>query len=122
MLGYLSSSGVNLIVLAIAVFTFALKVFALVDVSLRRPEAFPAAGKLTKVIWLAILGVSLLVALAFASPIMILNLAGTVAAIVYLVDVRPAIRGLGGTAGTILGRRPGGGPGSGGRGPGATGW
>ncbi len=70
--------------------TLAVKVWALVDACTRPQPAFPAAGKLTKVAWLVIL--ILAVVFSFASPISLPGLAGTVAAIVYLVDVRPAVR------------------------------
>ena len=62
-------------------------VWALVD-CLRRPErAFAMTGKQTKQIWAAITGAAALFALLgfFA-------LVALVAAIVYLVDVRPAVR------------------------------
>jgi hypothetical protein len=75
--------------------------WALVDAATRPAAAFVAAGKQTKQIWLAILGVALLLSLVGLGGI--LNLFGfviAVAAIVYLVDVRPAVREM----------RPGGGP------------
>ncbi len=80
----------TLLVGLVGLLTLALKVWALVDASLRPQPAFPAAGKLTKVAWLVILALAVL--LSFASPISLFGLAGTVAAIVYLVDVRPAVR------------------------------
>ncbi|MEO6205023.1 MAG: DUF2516 family protein, partial [Mycobacteriales bacterium] len=59
------------------------------------------AGKLTKPIWLGILGVSLALSLAGRGSIFgIFGIVMAVAAIVYLVDVRPAVRE----------RRPGNGP------------
>jgi hypothetical protein len=70
----------------------ALKVWALVDACTRPGEAFPAAGKLTKPIWIAILAAAVL--LGGTSVMGLLGLVGTVAAIVYLVDVRPAVREL----------------------------
>lgn len=67
-----------------------LAVFALID-AIRVPEqAFTAAGKQTKNVWLIILGIS--VAVIFAFPLLILKIAGVVAAAVYLVDVRPAVK------------------------------
>ena len=107
MLAYVSSAGVNLIVLGLAFFTFGLKVFALGDALLRPKNAFVAAGKLTKVIWLAILAVTLLVNLVIGNPLSFLNIIGDVAAIVYLVDVRPAMRDLG-PGGSIRRSKPGG--------------
>ena len=55
---------------------------------MQRPDAYTAAGKLTKPVWLVILGVGVLLAL-------VLGITGVaiaaVAAGVYLVDVRPKI-------------------------------
>jgi hypothetical protein len=67
----------------------AVKLWALVDASLRNPQAFPAVDKLTKTAWLWILGLAFVADLVL--PNMLLMLAGTVAAFVYLLDVRPAI-------------------------------
>jgi hypothetical protein len=63
-------------------------VYAFVHAALQRPDAYTAAEKLTKPIWLVILGVAGLLA-AFLS---ITGVAiAAVAAGVYLVDVRPKI-------------------------------
>lgn len=69
-----------------------LKIWALVDCTTRPAAAFPAHNKLTKQIWLVILVVTVLAGLHF-SVLSILGLAGTIAAVVYLVDVRPALAG-----------------------------
>jgi hypothetical protein len=68
-----------------------IKGWALVDALLRPSAAFPAADKLTKAAWLWILGLGLVAHLVFASPIGLLSIAGTIAAFVYLLDVRPAV-------------------------------
>lgn len=99
MLAFWSQAGVNVLVLVIAVVTLGLKVWALVDCVTRRPDAFVAAGKLTKTKWLAILGVALVLALVIFDPLSLLNIVGIVAAAVYLADVRPAVRSLGGGRG-----------------------
>lgn len=65
--------------------------WALIDCVMRPTKAFEAAGKLTKPAWLAITAIALAVDLIFG-PLGILGLAGIVASIVYLVDVRPAVR------------------------------
>lgn len=80
------------VVLVGAVVLFALEGWALVDAVVRRPEEFVAADKQTKTMWLAILGVALVAHMIFWHPISLLNLAGAVASIVYLVDVRPALQ------------------------------
>ena len=51
-----------------------------------------AADKLTKQAWLIILGLALVAHMIFWEPLQFLNLVGAVAAIVYMVDVRPALR------------------------------
>lgn len=71
--------------------TLILAAWALVDAAIRPTPAYTAAGKLTKPAWLALTGGSALVAVFF--PLLsMFRLAGLVASIVYLVDVRPAIR------------------------------
>ena len=84
------------IVLLTATFAmFAIKAWAFVDAISHRPEAFVAADKQTKAMWLVILGVSLAAQLVFMEdPINILNIIGAIASLVYLVDVRPALRSL----------------------------
>jgi hypothetical protein len=67
------------------------KAWALIDALSRPAPVFTAADKLTKPAWLWILGLSLVAHIVFASPIALLSLAGTVAAFVYLLDVRPAV-------------------------------
>ncbi|MBS1695272.1 MAG: DUF2516 family protein [Actinobacteria bacterium] len=78
--------GTVLFVLQIAVLITA--VYAFVHAAMQRPDAFTAADKLTKPVWLVILGVATLLAL-------VLGITGVaiaaVAAGVYLVDVRPKI-------------------------------
>ena len=63
-------------------------IFAFVHAAIQRPDAYPAADKLTKPVWLVILGVAALLCL-------LLNVMGwTIAAVaagVYLVDVRPRL-------------------------------
>jgi hypothetical protein len=63
-------------------------VYAFVHAALQRPDAYTAAEKLTKPVWLVILGFGVLLAL-------VLSITGVaiaaVAAGVYLVDVRPKI-------------------------------
>jgi fructose-specific phosphotransferase system IIC component len=70
-----------------------LGVVALIDAARHRADAYPAADRRTKNFWLALLGGGLLAqfifpALGGAGPLSILGLAGIVASIVYLVDVR----------------------------------
>jgi uncharacterized membrane protein len=68
--------------LIILVVSLVLRVVALID-ALTHPDAsYLATGKQTKTFWLVVLGIGLLIPLI-----------GIIAAIVYFVDVRPALRG-----------------------------
>ncbi len=70
------------------------KVFALVDAVIRKDELYVAADKQNKAFWLLLLAVFLALQVVIPSPLHFLNLIGTVAALVYLADVRPALRQL----------------------------
>jgi hypothetical protein len=78
--------GTVLFVVQVAVLIMAL--YAIVHAALQRPDAYTAAEKLTKPVWLIILGAGILVAL-------VLGITGVaiaaVASGVYLVDVRPKL-------------------------------
>jgi hypothetical protein len=63
-----------------------IKLFALIDAASRPAGTFVYAEKQTKQIWLAILAGALL-----TTFMNFLTLIGLVAALVYLLDVRPAI-------------------------------
>ncbi|CAM5722270.1 hypothetical protein SALBM311S_11314 [Streptomyces alboniger] len=67
--------------------------FALIDAATRREDAYRAADKKTKPFWLIILGLAFVVNLIF-NILSFLPIIGLVATIVYMVDVRPALRGL----------------------------
>jgi len=86
----------SLVTLMVTLLLFVVKGWAFVDSLTHRAEEFVAADKLTKPAWSIILGVCLAAHMLLwrSSPINLLNIIGTVAAIVYLVDVRPAIRSL----------------------------
>ena len=80
--------------MVVSLVLFAAQAWAFIDAVSRPAQAFVAADKLTKQAWLIILGVALAAHMLLWNPIGVLNLAGAVAAIVYLVDARPAMRGL----------------------------
>jgi hypothetical protein len=63
-------------------------IYAFVHAAMQRTDAYPAADKLTKPVWLVILGVSALLCLLLQimGPVI-----AAVAAGVYLVDVRPKL-------------------------------
>jgi len=73
---------------------FVIQAWAFLDAISHRAEAFVAADKMTKKAWLVILGVALAAHMLIWSPISLLNIIGTVAALVYMVDARPALRAL----------------------------
>lgn len=81
-------------VIALAIIVaLALKAFAFVNALIWPASAYRTAGKLSKPLWLAILGAGLVaqVLLINTLPIHPVHLVATVAAIVFLVDVRPAV-------------------------------
>jgi hypothetical protein len=74
-----------------ALAAFALYAFA--DACFRRSAAYPAADKRTKPFWLLVLALCTLITF-FLPLVSLLPMAAAVAVIVYVVDVRPAVRGL----------------------------
>jgi hypothetical protein len=92
----------GLLLVALAVLAFAANAFALVDAVRQRTDAFQAAGKLTKQLWLIILGVAAAIGFVYlyyqmvsgSSPAVFgfPNIIAFVASAVYLADVRPALR------------------------------
>ena len=65
--------------------------WALIDALVRPSAAYRVAGKLTKPAWGAITGLSLVITY-FTGPLSFFGLFAVVASIVYLVDVRPALK------------------------------
>jgi uncharacterized membrane protein len=103
----------GLLLLGLALLAFATNAFALTDAIRQRADAFQAAGKLTKQLWLIITGVAAAIGFVYlyyqlrsgSSPAVFSfpNIIAFVASAVYLADVRPAVRrmtgGRGGTRG-----------------------
>jgi hypothetical protein len=87
----------NLIVLGVTVLVEA---FAFVSCVTRRADAFPVVGKLTKGTWvLMTLGALVFTLLTYSTFLFggnivfsLIALAGITVALVYILDVRPAIR------------------------------
>ena len=81
---------------ALAMAAFVVEAWAFIDAIIRPSQAFTAAGKQTKTIWLIILGVAAVIGLAGAAygvgPTSILPVAAFVAAAIYLADVRPKVK------------------------------
>jgi hypothetical protein len=69
---------------------FVVEAFACVDAVSRPAQAYLAADKLNKQAWMIILGLALLVQVLLASPM--LSIIGLVAALVYILDARPALQ------------------------------
>lgn len=85
--------GFNTLLLVIMLVILCIAVFAFIDAAMRREDAYRAADKKTKGFWLIILGLTVVVNLPFLGvSILILQIAGLIASIVYIVDVRPALK------------------------------
>lgn len=76
------------LMLLLSLALFAVKAFALVDCVLRDAGRFAVADTLPKTTWLVVLGLTALAHAVFWSPLSLLNLIGTVAALVYLAQLR----------------------------------
>lgn len=95
--GFGVGGGIELYInLVIAFILLVIKIFALVSALLYSPDSYDAADKLNKATWTIILavGVALQLLLWLGIDMSIINIAMTVAALVYLADVRPALAGL----------------------------
>ena len=80
---------------ALAVAAFGVEAWAFIDGIIRPAPAFVAAGKLTKPLWLIILGVAFVLGLysaAYGGAVGFLSVIAFVASAVYLADVRPKVR------------------------------
>lgn len=91
--------------LVIRVAVLGTTLFALVHSIAQRADAFPAAGKLSKPAWLGINAAAFLLALlAFLSPVggppSLFAIIAITASLVYIVDVRPAVREVSGGGGS----------------------
>lgn len=85
----------HLLLLAIQFGCLGLQLWAVLDCVTRGTKTFVVAEKLTKPVWLAITLVA--AALTFwLGVISFIGVAGIIASIVYLVDVRPAVKEIAG--------------------------
>jgi hypothetical protein len=85
--------GMTMLVIDIAL--LAVKIYAFINALRYSDEAYRAAGKLNKLAWTIILGLGVAAQVVLAgSPLNLINLAMTVAALVYLADVKPALSSL----------------------------
>jgi Protein of unknown function (DUF2516) len=79
---------VQLVVLLVVL---AIKGFAFINAVLYPTEAYPAASRGTKAAWTIGLGLGLAAQILIMTPLNLINLAFTIAALVYLADTRPAL-------------------------------
>ncbi len=70
---------------------FGMTVFALIHAVRQRPDAFTAVDKLTKPIWMGILGVALLMLVLAWSGMMLFAFVAVIGTGIYLADVRPKV-------------------------------
>ena len=89
-IGGLLVSGFSTVMWIVSLAILCFEVFALVDAAIRREDAYRAADKQTKPFWLIILAVA--AALNFTPLGVMFSILGLVAAIVYMVDVRPKLK------------------------------
>ena len=84
----------DLIMAVVSLGMFVAQAVAFIDALSQSKEAYVAGDKLTKQAWCIILGLALVAHMLIWNPLNLFNLVGIVAAIVYLVDVRPTLRSL----------------------------
>lgn len=109
----MSLTGFSLFLLLLSVVLLVLAAVALVMAAITREDAYRATDKKTKRFWVGLLGAVTLVDLLGFTPVslpflIILQIAGLVATIVFFVDVRPAVRAITGGGGRGGRRRRGG--------------
>jgi len=81
----------NLVMLVLWVVFGIVKGWAFIDCVRRPQNAFAAVGRVSKLLWLILTGVAFLTGLVPGLTLGIIGIAGLVAALVYLFDVRPRI-------------------------------
>ena len=81
----------DLVLLVIGLAQLAGLLFGLTHAIRVRGDAFAAAGKQSKVFWVSLLAVSLILRLTISSPLDLFGVIASIAAIVYIVDVRVAL-------------------------------
>jgi hypothetical protein len=115
-------TGFGFVLLLISLFLLVFGVVALVVAATAREDAYRATDKKTKKFWVGILAavvaVNVLPIVGIPIPfVSILQIAGLVGTIVFMVDVRPALRAVSGGGSRGRGWRRGGGGGSSSDGP-----
>ncbi len=83
---------VTIVMFALQIAVALTAVYAFIHAALQRPDAYTAADKLTKPVWLVILGLAVLLTSLLSFVFGVLGMAiAACAAGVYLVDVRPKL-------------------------------
>jgi hypothetical protein len=87
------TSAINIVVLVVSL---GLECWAFVHALLQKAEAFSAVETLQKGVWLALIGGTVVASLLFFAFNMLFAMIALIAALVYLLDVRPRIREISG--------------------------
>ena len=96
----------NGVLLLLGIGSLLLTGFAFFDVLRRKASLFPHVGRLTKPVWLGILGAAFLISIVsfgYSSTLGFLNVIGVIAAGVYLADLRPKLKEISGGGGSQQG-------------------
>jgi hypothetical protein len=83
---------VGAVTYAITLVCLVVEVWAFISCMTQRAEAFTVVGRIPKGGWLAMTGGALLITLLFGTLRNILGMIAIVVALVYLLDLRPALR------------------------------
>ena len=81
----------NVVVLALWVIFGVVKIWAFADCVRRPANAFPAVGRVSKILWLLLTGVAMLTGFIPGLTLGIVGIAGIIVALIYLFDVRVRI-------------------------------
>jgi len=80
--------------------TFVMSLYSLIEAARTPAQAFPAMDKQTKGLWVGVLSAGTVVSLAaFLGMFAFLTILALVAALIFLIDVRPAVRQIGRSGG-----------------------
>lgn len=93
----------SFVLLLLGIGSLVLTGYAALDALRRKGSLFPHVGRLSKPVWLGILGAAFLIAIVsfgYTSTLGILNVLGVIAAGIYLAEVRPKLRQIGGGGGS----------------------
>ena len=82
---------VFIVLFVLQITVLVMTVYAFVHAAIQRPDAYTAANKMTKPVWLMILGGATLLNLLLPAQSVLGMVIGACASGVYLVDVRPKL-------------------------------